>query len=340
MRPLILVRSPLTCETEHGICAMCYGMDLSNHNIVNVGESVGTVAAQSIGEPGTQLTMRTFHMGGIATGADITRGLPRAEELFEARKKLKDPEALFTDEVATVKDIRSDENVRKIYLETKDGEIKDYELSTAIKPKVDPGDRLLKGQTMTTGTVRPRKVMEKLGVIQTAMYLLTEIKRVYAEQGVEIHDKHFEIIIKQMLSKVEISDGGDSNYLPGDLVNKQEVLRVNKYIEEENNKVEENVDYVLGKRIAKKVIIEDDENKVLTLSEEGEVLTVDILERFALNGLKVIDVYDVEEEQYQGYLESLDPEIEIPQRNIQVGIKEGIKFKQRLLRITKASLEK
>ncbi|MDK2951632.1 MAG: DNA-directed polymerase subunit beta [Kosmotogales bacterium] len=339
VRPSIMVRSALTCESEHGICAMCYGMDLSNHNIVNVGESVGTVAAQSIGEPGTQLTMRTFHMGGIATGADITRGLPRAEELFEARKKLKDPEALFTDEVATVKDIRSDENVRKIYLETKDGSIKDYELSSNIKPKVDPGDRLLRGQTMTTGTVRPRKVMDKLGVIQTAMYLLTEIKRVYAEQGVEIHDKHFEIIIKQMLSKVEITDGGDSKYLPGDLVNKQEVLRINKYIEEENNKVEENVDYALGKRVAKKVLIEDDENKLLTLAEEGEVLTVDILEKFALNGLKVIDIFDVDEKQYQGYLESLDPEIEIPQKSIQIGIKEGIKFKQRLLRITKASLE-
>lgn len=248
VRPVIKIRSVLTCDADHGVCAMCYGMDLSNHEIVNVGEAVGIVAAQSIGEPGTQLTMRTFHTGGIATGADITRGLPRAEELFEARKKLKDPEALFAEEEGIVKDIATDEKGRKkIYIETLEGKIKEHDLSTVIKPRVEVGDKVLKGESLTTGTIRPRKLMEKLGVIPTAMYLLMETKRVYAEQGVEIHDKHFELIIRQMLSMVEVVDPGSTDYLPGDLLSLQDVKKINREILEDNKKVEENREYVIGR---------------------------------------------------------------------------------------------
>ncbi len=342
LRPVIKVRSVLTCESDSGVCAMCYGMDLSNHEIVNVGESVGVVAAQSIGEPGTQLTMRTFHTGGIATGQDITRGLPRAEELFEARKKLKDPEALFIEkgDSGFVKDLVADEKGRrKVYIETKDGRISEYDLSSAIKPKIEIGDRVVEGEAITTGTVRPRKLMEKLGLVPTALYLLTEIKRVYAEQGVEIHDKHFELIIKQMLSKVELTDPGDTDFLPGDLLDIIEVRKVNRSIEEANSKVEENREYVLNKRLARRVLGEDEEGRIQKIAAEGEQISEEVLNRILSGGIKQISIYDVEEDQYQKLIEDFNPDTIIPEKKVQVMPKGLMKFKRKLLRITKASLE-
>ncbi len=342
VRPLIKVRSVLTCESDNGVCAMCYGMDLSNHEIVNVGESVGVVAAQSIGEPGTQLTMRTFHTGGIATGQDITRGLPRAEELFEARKKLKDPEALFIekDDGGFVKDLVSDEKGRrKVYVETKDGRISEYDLSSAIKPKIEIGDKVVEGEAITTGTVRPRKLMEKLGLVPTALYLLTEIKRVYAEQGVEIHDKHFELIIRQMLSKVELTDPGDTDFLPGDLLDIVEVRKINKTIEEANSKVQENREYVMDKRLARRVLGEDSDGKIQKIASEGEPITEELLGKILKSGIKQISIYDVEEDQYQKLIEDLNPDTVIPEKKVQIMPKDLMKFKRKLLRITKASLE-
>ncbi|ACR80519.1 DNA-directed RNA polymerase subunit beta' [Kosmotoga olearia] len=340
VRPVIKIRSVLTCDADHGVCAMCYGMDLSNHEIVNVGEAVGIVAAQSIGEPGTQLTMRTFHTGGIATGADITRGLPRAEELFEARKKLKDPEALFAEEEGIVKDIATDEKGRKkIYIETLEGKIKEHDLSTVIKPRVEVGDKVLKGESLTTGTIRPRKLMEKLGVIPTAMYLLMETKRVYAEQGVEIHDKHFELIIRQMLSMVEVVDPGSTDYLPGDLLSLQDVKKINREILEDNKKVEENREYVIGRRLARRILDEDEEGNVTKIAVEGEPITEELMNKIIETGIKEITIYDVTEDEYQKLLEEIDPELVIPQKTIQINPKETIKYRRRLLRITKASLE-
>lgn len=340
VRPAIIVRSVLTCEAEQGVCAACYGMDLSNHDIVNVGEAVGIVAAQSIGEPGTQLTMRTFHTGGIATGADITRGLPRAEELFEARKKLKDPEAIFSEVEGFVKDISIDEKGRrKVFIETEDGKIKEYDLSSVVKPKVSIGDKVLKGEALTTGTIRPRKLMEKLGVIPTAFYLLREIKQVYAEQGVEIHDKHFELIIRQMLSMVEVTDPGDTDHLPGDLLSIQKVREINKKIYEANKKVDENREYVLGKRLARRILVEDDDGKLVKLASENEMITEELLNTLIEKGVSDVIIYDVEEEEYQKLLEEVNPDIIIPEREVQIKMKEPLKFKRRLLRITKASLE-
>ncbi|MEA2066040.1 MAG: DNA-directed RNA polymerase subunit beta' [Thermotogota bacterium] len=340
VRPSINIRTVLTCEAEQGVCAACYGMDLSNHDVVNVGEAVGIVAAQSIGEPGTQLTMRTFHTGGIATETDITRGLPRAEELFEARKKLKEPEALFSEVNGFVKDMDTDDKGRrKLFVETPEVKIKEYRLSSVIKPKVHIGDKVLEGESLTTGTVRPRKLMQKLGINQTAMYLLREIKRVYAEQGVEIHDKHFELIIKQMLSKVEITDPGDTELLPGTLINIQKVKKFNEQISRSNRKVEENKKMVIGRRLARKVLGEDEDEKVVSLGIEGEMIDKELTKKFEEYEIKEISIYDVEEEEYQKLLEEIDPDFTLPEKSVQISPKDYIKYKRRLLRITKASLE-
>ncbi len=342
VRPTIKVRSVLTCESDSGVCAMCYGMDLSNHEIVNVGESVGVVAAQSIGEPGTQLTMRTFHTGGIATGQDITRGLPRAEELFEARKKLKDPEALFIEkgDSGFVKDLVSDDKGRrKVYVETKTGGISEYDLSSSIKPKIEIGDKVTEGQAITTGTVRPRKLMEKLGLVQTALYLLTEIKRVYAEQGVEIHDKHFELIIRQMLSKVEVTDPGDTDFLPGDLLDIVEIRKINKTIDEANSRVGENREYVIDKRLARRVLGEDEDGKIQKIAAEGEPISEELLNKILKSSIKQILIFDVDEDNYQKLVDDFNPDTVIPEKMIQIMPKDPIKFKRKLLRITKASLE-
>ncbi|QTA38314.1 DNA-directed RNA polymerase subunit beta' [Thermosipho ferrireducens] len=324
VRPDIIVRSVLTCEAEHGVCAKCYGMDLSNHKIISVGESVGIVAAQSIGEPGTQLTMRTFHTGGIATAADITQGLPRAEELFEARKKLKEPEGVFSAVKGFIKDIVEDETGRKkVYVEDEAGDIHEYEIPTKVKVSVKKGQKVLPGQSLTTGAIRPRKSLDTLSVDATALYLLKEIKKVYVEQGVDIHDKHFEIIIRQMLDKVEITDPGDTDFLPGDLVRLQTVVRINKEILTENAHVENNKKRVVGKVLAKPLIGEDENGEIVEIAPEGVEVTEEIVEKAVSLGIKDLIVKDGEEEK----------------TIYQILPKEPIKYRRRLLRITKASLE-
>ncbi|MBT1248116.1 DNA-directed RNA polymerase subunit beta' [Thermosipho sp. 1244] len=325
VRPEIIVRSVLTCESEHGVCSKCYGMDLSNHKIIEVGESVGVVAAQSIGEPGTQLTMRTFHTGGIATTADITQGLPRAEELFEARKKLKEPEGVFSKVKGYVKDIVEDETgKKKIYLEDEAGDIHEYEIPTKVKVAVNKGQKVLPGQSLSTGAIRPRKILETLDVDATALYLLKEIKKVYVEQGVDIHDKHFEIIIKQMLDKVEVVDPGDTDYLPGDLLRLQTVKRINRELLEGNTHVETNRKRVIGKILHQHLIGEDENGQIVEIAPEGAEVTEEILEKAIKLGIKEIIVQNGEGEVI----------------NYQILPKEPIKYKRKLLRITKASLER
>ncbi|ABR30368.1 DNA-directed RNA polymerase subunit beta' [Thermosipho melanesiensis] len=325
VRPEIIVRSVLTCEAEHGVCSKCYGMDLSNHKIIGVGEAVGVVAAQSIGEPGTQLTMRTFHTGGIATTADITQGLPRAEELFEARKKLKEPEGIFSRVKGYVKDIVEDETgKKKVYIEDEAGDIHEYDIPTKVKVSVNKGQKILPGQSLSTGAIRPRKILETLDVDTTALYLLKEIKKVYVEQGVDIHDKHFEIIIKQMLDKVEVIDPGDTDYLPGDLLRLQMVKRINKQILEENVHVETNRKRVIGKILHQHLIAEDENGEIVEIAPEGVEVTEEILEKAIKSGIKEIIV------------KNGDGEIV----TYQILPKEPIKYRRRLLRITKASLER
>jgi DNA-directed RNA polymerase subunit beta' len=322
VRPEIYVRSPLTCESEHGICAKCYGLDLSNYKVVNVGESVGIIAAQSIGEPGTQLTMRTFHTGGIATTADITQGLPRVEELFEARKKTKDPEGIFSKVKGTVVDISQDEP-KKIYVQDELGSIHEYVVPSRVRINVTVGQKVLPGQSLTSGSLKVRRILEELGVEDTATYLLKEIKKVYVQQGVDIHDKHFELIIKQMLNKVEVIESGDTDFLPGDLVPIALINKVNKEIMENNAKIELNRKRLIGKTIARHILIKNEEGIVEEIAKEGDEVTEELLEKLINFGVKEVVVlnHDKEKEVYQ------------------ILPKETAKYRRKLLRITQASLE-
>ncbi|MDD3600575.1 MAG: DNA-directed RNA polymerase subunit beta', partial [Defluviitoga tunisiensis] len=343
VRPLIFIRSPLTCEAEEGICAKCYGMDLSNYRLVNIGEAVGVIAAQSIGEPGTQLTMRTFHTGGIATAQDITQGLPRAEELFEARKKTKGPEGIFAKSKGIVKAIERDEENKKgkklrIILETSDGELDIYEADYKTKASVEIGDKVLPGQRLTSGNIKPRKILKDLGVDELSNHLLSEIKKIYAEQGVDIHDKHFEIIIRQMINKVEVIDGGDTHYMPGDLVPYNRVIKINEEIKNKNSSVEKNREIVIGKKLAKKVIIasenDDEESKIY---DQGTTITEDIIKDIIEAGIKEIEVY---EEYKEIKTEDGTSQLVGTSKKYLINPKNIIRFERRLLRITKASLER
>ncbi len=221
----VLCRSVFTCRTEHGVCAKCYGSNLATGGHVSIGEAVGIIAAQAIGEPGTQLTMRTFHTGGVASNEDITQGLPRVEELFEARK----PKGLAViTEIAGV--FHMDEEKRRAIISNEDGESVDYHIPYGSKMKVKEGDAVEAGQELTEGSVNPNDILRILGVKGVQSYLLKEVQSVYRLQGVEISDKHIEVIIRQMLRKVQVEDAGDTNLLAGELC---DIFR----FEEENERV-------------------------------------------------------------------------------------------------------
>ena len=210
----VKVRSVLGCRTRHGVCAKCYGRNLATGDPVNVGEAVGTIAAQSIGEPGTQLTMRTFHTGGVA-GADITQGLPRVEELFEARK----PKGLaIISEISGEISINETKKKKEVVVTAKDGESKSYSVNYGSRFKVRPGDFVEAGDEITEGSVNPHDILKIKGVHGVQDYLVKEVQRVYRLQGVDIDDKHIEIIVRQMLSKVRVENPGDTDLLPGSLV--------------------------------------------------------------------------------------------------------------------------
>jgi len=210
----VKIRSVLTCHSRYGVCAKCYGINLATAELVNVGESVGIIAAQSIGEPGTQLTMRTFHTGGVA-GEDITQGLPRVEELFEARK----PKGLaIISEISGTVKISETKKKREIVVTAEDGETKTYTIPYGSRIKVSDGDVVEAGDELTEGSVNPHDILKIKGVKGVQSYLLQEVQRVYRLQGVEINDKHIEVILRQMMRKVKIEDAGDTNMLPGGLV--------------------------------------------------------------------------------------------------------------------------
>ena len=211
----VYVRSILTCKSKHGVCAKCYGKNMANGRPVNLGEAVGVIAAQSIGEPGTQLTMRTFHTGGVASGEDITQGLPRIEELFEARK----PKGVaLVCEVNGIVSIVEGENKREIVVSGANGEVKTYQVAKNARLKVKDGDAVEAGSILTEGSVYPQDLLRTKGIKAVQEYLVKEVQSVYRMQGVEINDKHVEIIVRQMLRKVKVEDAGDTNMLPGELV--------------------------------------------------------------------------------------------------------------------------
>jgi DNA-directed RNA polymerase subunit beta' len=301
----VKARSPLTCELIHGICAKCYGLDLGRGKLVEVGAAVGIVAAQSIGEPGTQLTLRTFHTGGVAAGGDITTGLPRVEELFEARKTPKG-EAVVAEIAGQVSVVQSDrysdlrvvrvehsemvgneynipeewtiaaedgsevsqndvlaflgeeatiiaEHAGRVRLEGRnvivsyeDRQEKEYDIPSTARLIVRDGDLVEPGQPLTEGSLNPHQTLRIQGRTACQMYLLTEVQKVYRSQGQNINDKHFEVIIRKMMSKVQVLRPGDSGYLPGDLVDRLEIKRVNEQLLADGKRVARSVDVLLG----------------------------------------------------------------------------------------------
>jgi DNA-directed RNA polymerase subunit beta' len=222
------VRSVLTCRTRYGVCARCYGRNLATGRIAEVGDAVGIIAAQSIGEPGTQLTMRTFHTGGVA-GEDITQGLPRVEELFEARKPK--GQAIITEVSGTAKIVEV-KGIRRVSIQTDEGEERLYQIPYGARLKVKDGSKVEAGDRLTEGSVNPHDILKIKGIRGVQMYLVHEVQEVYRSQGVEIDDKQIEVVVRQMLRKRKVESPGDTDLLPGSLVDLME-------LEDENYRVEE-----------------------------------------------------------------------------------------------------
>ncbi len=306
----VYVRSPLTCEMDHGICAKCYGMDMGRGTMVGIGSAVGIVAAQSIGEPGTQLTLRTFHSGGVAAGGDITTGLPRVEELFEARRTPKG-EAVVSEIAGVARVMQSDkyselrlvrveyseliedaydipaswtivaedggevstgdvlayldsatitaqhngrtrlepgegDSVGRVIVAYENRQEAEYEIPTTARLLIKDGDHIEAGQQLTEGSLNPHMILKIQGARACQMYLLTEIQKVYRSQGQNINDKHFEVIIRKMMSKAQITRPGDTTYLPGDLVDILNVRHINERLLEENKRPARFVEVLLG----------------------------------------------------------------------------------------------
>ena len=239
----VKIRSVLTCRAKQGVCAKCYGMNLANGNLVSVGETVGVIAAQSIGEPGTQLTMRTFHTGGIASAEDITQGLPRVEELFESRHPKS--AAILAREGGTVH-IEEIKTARTIYIANdKTGETDSYPIHYSFKIRVREGDVIEKGTRLTEGNIYPGDILTILGVDAVQDYIIKEVQKVYRLQGVDINDKHIEVIVRQMLRKVKIIDSGSSYLLPGTLIDKKKVIEINSEIQQRMDNGETDLKFVV-----------------------------------------------------------------------------------------------
>ncbi len=263
----VSVRSVFGCRTKHGVCSKCYGMSLASREEANIGETVGIIAAQSIGEPGTQLTMRTIHSGGVAGVADITQGLPRVEELFEARK----PKglAIITEIDGTVK-IEEDKK-RKSVVVTSKGDSKSYVIPFGSKLKVREGDEVKAGQPLTEGSVNPNELLAIKGPDGVYNYLVQEVQRVYRNQGVDINDKHIEVIGRQMLKKVRVEDNGDTNMFAGSLVDMYEFEDMNKQAIEEGKRPATGKRILLG--ITKASLATDSFLSAASFQETTRVLT-------------------------------------------------------------------
>jgi DNA-directed RNA polymerase subunit beta' len=343
----VYVRSPMSCALIHGICALCYGRDLGRGDMVSIGAAVGIVAAQSIGEPGTQLTLRTFHSGGTAQASgDITSGLPRVEELFEARKKPKG-EAVMTDiggilrlikregvRIAQVIDsqvfnreytipvgwdilVNEDQTIKEgavvaqeaggtgvihaeiegtvhieghtLYLRYERRNVEEYDIpsSARLMPNIVDGMTVYPGQQLTEGSKNPHRILRILGADSAQQYLLTEVQKVYRNQGVNISDKHFEIMIRKMLSKVQLTKSGDSQLLPGELIDRLQLLDINEKLIAEGKEPAAGVPILLG--ITKAALSTDS-----FLSASSFQHTIKVLAGAAIEG-KVDRLYGLKE---------------------------------------------
>jgi DNA-directed RNA polymerase subunit beta' len=262
----VRVRSVLTCDAVLGVCQTCYGLSLATGKPVELGEAVGIMAAQSIGEPGTQLTMRTFHTGGVA-GEDITHGLPRVVELFEARAPK--GKAILSEVAGPVR-IVDDESGRRIVVDAKEGEI-EYSVSRRARLRVADGDVIEAGAQLTEGPLDPKEVLEIRGVRAAQQYLVDQVQEVYRSQGVEIHDKHIELIVRQMLKRIRVVSANDSSFLPAELVDDQLFRNTNRDLVQDGNKPAEGRSELMG--ITKASLATDSWLSAASFQETTRVLT-------------------------------------------------------------------
>jgi DNA-directed RNA polymerase subunit beta' len=263
----VRVRSVLTCEAEHGVCARCYGQSLATGKLIELGEAVGVIAAQSIGEPGTQLTMRTFHTGGIV-GEDITHGLPRVVELFEARTP---KGAAVLARTSGVVRISEEENGRRITVVGDDGTEESTVVSSRAHLEVRDGQEVQAGDALVEGPKDPKELLEVRGIRETQQYLVAEVQKVYRDQGVSIHDKHIELIVRQMLRRVLVAESGDSPFLPGERVDAQVYAEVNRSLVQEGKRPAEGRPELMG--ITKASLATDSWLSAASFQETTRVLT-------------------------------------------------------------------
>ena len=263
----VKIRSVFTCKCKIGVCARCYGMNMATAQKINIGEAVGIIAAQSIGEPGTQLTMRTFHTGGVA-GADITQGLPRVEELFEARK----PKglAIISDIAGTVQ-IEETKKKRTVHIIGADGEEKSYDIPFGSRIRVNNDDVIEAGDEITEGSVNPHDIMNIKGIDGVRRYLLSEVQKVYRLQGVDINDKHLEVVVRQMTRKIKITDSGDTDLLPGTMIDIFDFDEANEKVREFGGEEAKGEQALLG--ITKAALATDSFLSAASFQETTRVLT-------------------------------------------------------------------
>lgn len=263
----VKIRSVFTCSAKVGVCSKCYGMNMATADKINIGEAVGIVAAQSIGEPGTQLTMRTFHTGGVA-GADITQGLPRVEELFEARK----PKGLaIVSEVSGSVKIEETKKKKTVYVIADNGEEYTYDIPFGSRIKVHDGDSIEAGDEITEGSVNPHDIMAIKGVDGARQYLLSEVQKVYRLQGVDINDKHLEVVVRQMTRKIKVSESGDTELLPGVMIDMFDFHEENARIEALGGEKAKGDQVLLG--ITKAALATDSFLSAASFQETTRVLT-------------------------------------------------------------------
>ena len=268
LRTKVKVRSVLTCKAKYGVCRKCYGRNLATGRNVDVGEAVGTISAQSIGEPGTQLTMRTFHTGGVAGADDITQGLPRVEELFEARKP-KHP-GLLTENTGTVH-IIEEGNSRRVIVTGDDGLGQEYQIPYGAKLAVEEGEEIAKGDRLTEGSLNPHDILRISGVKATQHYLVSQVVGVYKSQGVDINSKHIEVMVRQMMRKIRIDESGDTTMLPGEYVDVAEFEEQNTAMLEAGKEPAEGHPILLG--ITKASLATDSFLSAASFQETTRVLT-------------------------------------------------------------------
>ena len=269
---MVPVRSVLKCEADTGICQRCYGVAMATGKLVAIGDAVGIIAAQSIGEPGTQLTLRTFHTGGVA-GADITHGLPRIVELFEARKPKGQAQLALNDGTVSIEDT---DKARRVIVTTPQGEEDAYSFPNRTRLYVQAGDKIEAGTQLNEGSIYPHEMLEIRGRTATELYLVEEVQKVYRSQGVDINDKHIEIIVRQMMKKVRVEQKGDSTYLPGQLVDRHEFAAVNDQIGAAGNEQAQHEEIILG--ITKASLATDSFLSAASFQETTKVLTDAALE--------------------------------------------------------------